>query len=135
MFLKFVNVYKRFVKKFAQIIGFIMKLLRSNKQKKQNEFFVFNVDVVKTFRKLLKIFIEILMLIYFDSKNKLRVKTNIFEFFIAIILSQLTQRMNDKDNLVWYFIIFYLDSRKIISTKTRYETRNQKFLFIVIAFQ
>ena len=76
------------------------KLLKDNKQKKQNEFFVFNVDVVKTFRKLFKTFIEIFMLIHFDSKNKIRIETNVFEFVIAIILSQLTQRMSDEENLV-----------------------------------
>ena len=100
MFLEFVNFYKRFVKKFARITRLMTKLLKDNKQKKQNEFFVFNVDVVKTFRKLLKTFIEILMLIHFDSKNRIRIEANVFEFVIATILSQLTQRMSDKENLV-----------------------------------
>ena len=60
MFLEFVNFYRRFVKRFARITRLITKLLKDNKQEKQNEFFVFNIDVVKTFRKLLKTFIETL---------------------------------------------------------------------------
>ena len=56
-------------------------------RKKQNKSFMFNVDVVKTFRKFFKIFIEILMLIHFDSKNRIRIETNVYEFVIEIILS------------------------------------------------
>ena len=100
MFLEFVNFYRRFVKKFARITKLMTKLLKNNKQEKQNELFVFNVDVVKTFRKLLKIFTKTLMLVHFDSKNKIRIETNVFEFVIATILSQLTQRMRDEKNLV-----------------------------------
>ena len=100
MFLEFINFYKRFVKKFARITRLMTKLLKDNKQEKQNELFVFNVDVVKTFRKLFKTFTEIFMLIHFDSKNKIRIETNVFEFVIATILSQLTQRMSDEENLV-----------------------------------
>ena len=87
------------MKRFARITRLMTKLFKNNKQEKQNEFFVFNVDVVKTFRKLLKTFIETLMLIHFDSKNKIRIETNVFEFVIAIILSQLTQRMSDEEDL------------------------------------
>ena len=100
MFLEFINFYRRFVKRFARITRLMTKLLKDNKQEKQNELFAFNVDVVKTFRKLLKIFTEILMLVHFDSKNRIRIETNVFEFVIATILSQLTQRMNDEENLV-----------------------------------
>ena len=100
MFLRFVNFYRRFVKRFARITRLMTKLLKDNKQKKQNESFVFNVDVVKTFRKLFKTFIETLMLVHFDSKNRIRIETNVFEFVIASILSQLTQRMNDEKNFV-----------------------------------
>ena len=88
------------MKKFARITKLMTKLLKDNKQEKQNELFVFNVDVVKTFRKLFKTFIEILMLIHFDSKNKIRIETNVFEFVIATILSQLTQRKDDEKDLV-----------------------------------
>ena len=100
MFLEFVNFYRRFVKKFARITRFMTKLLKSNKQKKQNESFVFNVDIVKTFRKLLKAFIETFMLVHFDSKNRIRIETNVFEFVIATILSQLTQRLSDEKDFV-----------------------------------
>ena len=132
VFLEFINFYRRFVKKFARIIKLMTKLLKNNKQEKQNEFFVFNVDVVKTFRKFFKTFIEIFMLIHFDSKNRIRIETNAFEFVIAIILSQLTQRMSDEEDFVWHSVIFYF--RKMISAKTRYETHDQEFLFIIIAF-
>ena len=100
MFLEFVNFYRRFVKRFARITRSMTKLLKDNKQEKQNELFVFNVDVVKTFRKLLKTFIETFMLVHFDSKNRIRIETNVFEFVIATILSQLAQRMNDEEDLV-----------------------------------
>ena len=100
MFLEFVNFYRRFVKRFARITKSMTKLLKDNKQEKQNELFVFNVDVVKAFRKLLKTFTETLMLVHFDSKNRIRIETNVFEFVIATILSQLTQRMSDEKDLV-----------------------------------
>ena len=69
MFLRFANFYKRFVKFYARIIRALMKLLKNNKNEKENEFFNFNAKVRKIFQRFIKTFIKTFMLVYFNSKN------------------------------------------------------------------
>ena len=69
MFLKFANFYKRFIRFYAHIIRALTKLLENNKNEKQNKFFNFNAEARKAFQHLIKMFIKIFMLVYFDSKN------------------------------------------------------------------
>jgi len=56
MFLKFANFYKRFIQYYAKITRTLIELLKDNKQEKQNKSFVFNKNVIATFKKLVLIF-------------------------------------------------------------------------------
>jgi len=85
------------IKYYAKIIRALTKLLKSNKQDKQKCFFVFNKNAILAFRKLITIFTQISMLIYFNSKNYICLKTNISRFAIAIILLQLVYFIKKAD--------------------------------------
>ena len=87
MFLGFANFYRQFVQYYAKIIRTLTKLLKDNKQEKQNESFVFNKNVVVAFKKLILVFTRTSMLVHFDFKNHIRVETNALEFVIVVILS------------------------------------------------
>jgi len=67
----------------------LTELLKDSKQKKQNKFFVFNKNAVAAFKKLIIVFTRALMLVHFDFKNHIRVETDISEFVIVAIFSQL----------------------------------------------
>ncbi len=59
--------------------------------KKSNFFyFLFNKNTIAIFKKLIIIFTQTSILIYFDFKNYIYVKTNISEFAIVVIFLQLT---------------------------------------------
>ena len=89
MFLKFANFYKCFVRFYARIIRALTKLLKNNKNEKQNEFFNFNAKVRKTFQRFIDAFIKTFMLVHFDLKNSIRIKIDVSKFVIAAILFQL----------------------------------------------
>ena len=69
MFLRFANFYKCFVKFYARIIRALTKLFKNNKNKKQIDFFNFNVEARKAFRLFINAFINASILIHFDSEN------------------------------------------------------------------
>ena len=133
IFLEFANFYKRFVRFYTKIIYVLTKLLKKNKQEKQNESFIFKETARQTFRRLIKTFTKTLMLIHFDFKNLIRIKIDASKFIIVIILFQLITLVTDVKQTQWHSIVFY--SRKIISVEIRYETHDQELLFIVAAFQ
>jgi len=84
VFLEFANFYRRFVKYFAKITKFLIKLLKNNKQEKQNKLFLFNAFALIAFRTLINVFITIFILMYFDFKNRIIIKINVLKFIIAI---------------------------------------------------
>ena len=133
MFLKFANFYKRFIKLYARIIRALTKLLKNNKNKKQNEFFNFNVKVRKIFQRFIKTFIKISMFIHFNSKNFIWIKIIASNFIIATILFQLILVSDDFEQRKWYSVVFH--SRKMIFAEIRYETHDQKLLIIIITFK
>jgi len=67
----------------------LTELLKDSKQEKQNKSFVFNKNAVAVFKKLITAFTRVFMLVHFDLKNHIRVETDVSEFAIAAILSQL----------------------------------------------
>jgi len=95
VFLSFANFYQQFMKYYAKIIRILTKLLKNSKQNKQHNFFVFNKNVILIFRRLITIFTQTSMLIYFNSKNYIRIKINALKFTIATILSQLIYFMKE----------------------------------------
>ena len=85
------------------------------------------------FRHFIKTFTKTLMLIYFDFKNFIRVEINASKFVIATILFQFITLVIGVEQTQWHSIVFF--SRKMILAEIRYETHDQKFLFIVATFQ
>ena len=73
------------------------------------------------------------MFVYFNSKNFIRIKTNVSNFVIATILFQLILVFDDFKQRKWHLVIFH--SRKIIFAKIRYEIHDQKLLTIIMAFK
>ena len=133
IFLEFANFYKRFVRFYIKIIHVLTKLLKKNKQRKQNKSFIFEKITKQTFRRLIKTFTKALMLIYFNFKNFIRTKIDASEFVIAMILSQFITFVIDVKQTQWHSIVFYL--KKIIFVEIKYKTYDQEFLFIVATFQ
>ena len=98
-FAKIVNVFE-----FREFLSLICRMLRENhlffhrivekkiKKNKQNNFFMFNNDVCVAIVAFIVIFTQIFMFVHFDFKNKIRIKTNVFDFVIVAILCQLILR-------------------------------------------
>jgi len=86
VFLEFANFYRHFVKYFAKIIRFLIELLKSSKQEKQNKSFLFDALALVVFRIFINIFIIAFILMYFDLKNRIIIEIDVLEFVIAIIL-------------------------------------------------
>ena len=74
-------------------------------------------------------FIEFPILNHFDSKRHIQIETDVSGYAIGGILSQLTS--NDLGRR--YPIAFYC--KKMILTKTWYETHNKELLAIIEAFK
>ncbi len=74
-------------------------------------------------------FVETLILNHFDPECPIPIKTDASSYAIGGILSQLT--LNDLEQ--WYLVAFF--PRKIILTKTWYETHDGELLAIVEAFK
>ena len=88
IFLKFANIYKRFVRFYVKITRVLTELFKKNKQDRQNELFIFEKAARQTFRRLIKMFIKAFMLIHFDFRNLIRIEIDTSRFVIAAILSQ-----------------------------------------------
>jgi len=87
MFLDFANFYQQFVRYYARITRALTKFLKSSKQRKQNNSFVFNKKVIIIFINFIIVFTQAFILTHFDFRNYIRIKTNIFKFIIVAILS------------------------------------------------
>ena len=82
-----------------------------------------------TFTKLRQVFVKALILHYFDLKCHIQVQTDVSNYAISEIFSQLTA-----NNLgQWHPVAFF--SQKMILAKTRYETHNSELLAMVEAFK
>ena len=73
---------------YIKITRALTKLFKENKQKKQNESFIFKKIARQTFRQFIKIFMKMFMLIHFDFKNLIKIEINASKFIITAILSQ-----------------------------------------------
>ena len=91
------------------------------------------------FNRLRLAFTEAPILRHFDPECHIRIKTDISGYAIGSVVSQLASKTSP-DGLVtkadlgqWHPVAFF--SKKMIPTKTRYETHNGEFLAIVEAFK
>ena len=82
----------------------------------------------KAFTKLRQAFIQTPILYHFDLERHIWVETDASGYVIGEVLSQLTS----DDSGQWHPVAFF--SKKMILTKTRYETHDGELLAIVEAF-
>ena len=136
------NFYRRFIKNFNKIIASLTKLLKNTntfvkKLRRRRKFlFKFRTDIsnnffigetARTFETLKKVFITVFVFRYFNSIKLLKIKIDVFDKIIKVILCQ----FDDKG--YWYFIVFLF--RKLILAKCNYEIYNKKLLIIVKSFK
>ena len=92
--MRFVNFYKRFINKFSSIAAFLIDMLKRSKKEKFFENFKMTSTTKKAFNSLKNVFFVASILLHFDFKRKIRVKTNASEFEIFDIISQLIKFTN-----------------------------------------
>ena len=98
-FINFANFYKRFIRNFFKIVAFFIEMFKnnsnfrkSNRKRKKNNTFKINViffskKVNEIFEVLKKVFMIVFVFYYFDSINFSKIKIDIFDKIIEIILS------------------------------------------------
>jgi hypothetical protein len=102
IFINFANFNKRFVHAFFKTSAELISLLKKNEKKKFKIKFVM-ISKTKEFMKLIKrIFMNASMLRHYEFDNELMMKTNVFDFVITKIFSQLA-KIDDQ----WWSIVFY----------------------------
>jgi hypothetical protein len=95
-FLKFVEFYRRFIKKFSKIIRSLTNFLKERKKKKFDKKFEFTKEARIAFAQLKDVFIKTSILLHFASKRKIRLKIDAFDFAILeLCLNWSKKRVND----------------------------------------
>jgi hypothetical protein len=123
-FLKFVEFYRRFIKKFNKIIKSLTNLLKKKKKEEFDKEFEFTKKARIAFAQLKDAFIKTSILLHFDSKRKIRLKIDAFDCAISKILFQLIEETNQ-----WHFVAFFF--RKMFVAEQNYEIEKVE-MFIVI---
>jgi mevalonate kinase len=93
-FLKFVEFYRRFIKKFSKIAKSLTNFFKKKKKKKFDKEFEFIKKTRIAFAQLKDIFIKTSILLHFNSKRKIWLKIDAFDFVILKILFQLIKETN-----------------------------------------
>ena len=133
VFLDFANFYRKFIVKYAKMSRSLFELFKDNKNEKQIDEFVWNEEIMTIFKKFTRIFIEIFMLIHFDSNNQTMIEIDVSNFAIAKIIFQLVKSFHIESQKQWHSIVFY--SRKMIFVEIKYSTHDQKLFVIVESFK
>ena len=87
------------------------------------------IDTKKTFIELKQTFVKALILNYFDLKHYIQIEMDTLSYTISKIFSQLTSDNLSRCHLIAFFF------RKMIQTKTWYETYDGELLTIIEAFK
>jgi hypothetical protein len=91
IFISFANFYKRFVHAFFKTSAELISLLKENEKKKFKIKFVM-ISEMKEFMKLIKkVFMSASMLCHYEFDDESMMKTNVFDFVITKIFSQLAK--------------------------------------------
>ena len=78
IFINFVNFYRRFINKFSNITASLTDMLKK---------FELTSTTKKAFNSLKSVFFVALVLLHFDFRRKIRVKTNASKFEISDIIN------------------------------------------------
>ena len=127
IYLRFVNFYTRFIYCYSKIAVSLTSLFKRNENEKKKSSLKWSDEAEQAFRQLRNIFMSISFLIHYDLLKRNRVKTDVFNFAVASILSQ----QNENDN--WRSMTFW--SRKMIFAEQNYKIYDQELLIIVAAFK
>ena len=120
-FLKFVNFYRRFIRKFSKIADFLNDFIHKNRA------FKWTAECQKTFDNLKKTFITASILKHFDSEVENIVEIDVIDERLEEVLFQY-----DVDDLL-HFVAFFF--KKMIFVECNYEIYDKKFLAIIKAFK
>ncbi len=90
-FLEFVEFYRRFIEKFSKIAKSLTNLLKKKKKEEFDRMFELTKEARIAFEQLKEVFIKTSILLHFDSKRKIRLEIDAFEFAISEILFQLIE--------------------------------------------
>jgi hypothetical protein len=123
-FLKFVEFYRRFIKKFNKIAKSLTNLFKEKKKEKFDKKFEFTEKARIAFTQLKNVFIKTSILLHFDSKRKIRLKIDAFDFAISEILSQLIEKTSQ-----WHFVAFFF--RKMFVAEQNYEIEKVEMLVVI----
>jgi hypothetical protein len=123
-FLKFVNFYRRFIKKFFRVANALFALLKKSDKNKFHIFFEFISNAKKSFEKLRQVFFTTSLLRHFDSNRKIKLETNASNFAISEIISQLNEAIEQ-----WHFIIYWF--KKMTFVERNYDADEFEMLAIV----
>jgi hypothetical protein len=124
VFINFANFYKRFVHAFFKTSVKLISLLKKNEKEKFKIKFVMISKVKEFIKSIKRVFMNVSMLRHFEFDDESMMKTNVFDFVITRIFSQLAE-IDDQ----WRSIVFYF--KKMIFVERNYEVNDQKMLVIV----
>jgi hypothetical protein len=124
IFINFANFYRRFVHAFFKANAKLIFLLKKSEKEKFKIKFVMISEAKEFMKSIKRIFMSASMLRYYELDDESMMKTNVFDFVITQIFSQLA-KIDDQ----WRSIVFYF--RKMIFAERNYEINDQKMLVIV----
>jgi hypothetical protein len=117
VFINFANFYKRFVQTFFKVNAELISLLKENEKKKFKIKFLMISETKEFMKSIKRIFINASMLRHYELDEKSMMKTNVFDFVITKIFSQLAE-IDDQ----WRSIVFYF--RKMIFVERNYDVND-----------
>jgi hypothetical protein len=91
IFLRFINFYRRFIKKIFRVANALFAFLKKNDKNKFHIFFEFISDAKKSFKKLRQIFFTMSLFRHFDLNRKIKFKTDASNFVFSEIIFQLNE--------------------------------------------
>jgi hypothetical protein len=124
IFINFANFYKRFVHAFFKASAELIFLLKKNEKEKFKIKFVMISKARKFMKSIKRVFMSASMLRHYEFDDESMMKTDVFDFVITKIFSQLA-KIDDQ----WRSIVFYF--KKMIFAERNYEVNDQKMLVIV----
>ena len=86
IYLSFAHFYRQFIHRYWQITVSLIDMLRTIRIDVKKEFFISTNDVTTIFQRLNNAFQLIFILIYFDSKLFIRLKTDVFNHDVIDII-------------------------------------------------
>ena len=121
VFLRFVNFYRRFIRKFNVLFDFFNDLTH------KNQIFKWTKKCQRIFDKLKKVFIIAFILKHFDSNVENVIEIDVFDERLKEMLSQY-----DSNELL-HFVAFFF--KKMILAERNYEIYDKELLTIIKVFE